>query len=293
MSARAVALALALGLVLVGSGGASPPPPRQHLAQGFQQFMEGPDGGQVWQGKILNGQVPGAWRTTVVYVPPQFSPARRYPVVYLLQGVPGAPYQYVYGLALADRADPLIAAGGLRPFIAVMPPAGLTPNFDGEWTGVWEDYVVRNVVPWVDDHLPAIAGGRGRIVAGLSAGGYGAVDIGLRHPAVFGTLEAWSGSFTAPHDGSLRGASRAQLAAHDPSLLLRREAPLVRRLGTRFFLSCGTRDRLTARATIGFARELAALHIAHRVWLGPGGHQGRFWASQLVPALRFALQRPS
>lgn len=289
MNARVVGLAVALGLPLAGSGSAAPAVPSHPVAVGFAQFQEGPDGGQVWQGKIPNPQVPGAWRTTVVYLPPRFSRARRYPVIYLLQGIPGAPYQYVYGLALAQRADPQITAGDLRPFIAVMPPAGLTPRFDGEWTGVWEDYLVRQVVPWVDRHLPTSAGGRGRIVAGLSAGGYGAVDIGLRHPRMFGTLEAWSGSFTPPHDGSLTNASRPQLVAHDPSLLVRREARLVRHQGIRFFLSCGTRDRITAVWTVRFARELSSLGIAHHVWLGPGGHDGRFWASQLVPALRYAL----
>jgi enterochelin esterase-like enzyme len=289
MTTRVVGLALALGLTLASSGSAASPVRPHPLVHGFQQFMSGPNGGAVWQGKIPNPLVPNAWRTTVVYVPPDFSRAGRYPVVYLLQGVPGAPYQYVYGLALAERADRLIARGELKPFVAVMPPAGLTPRFDGEWTGVWEEYLVRNVVPWVDRHLPAIAAGRGRILAGLSAGGYGAVDIGLRHPRMFGTLEAWSGSFTAPHDGSLARASRPQLAAHDPSRVVRREARLVRQLGIRFFLSCGTRDRATARATIGFARDLSSLRIAHRVWLGPGGHDGRFWASQLVPALRYGL----
>jgi hypothetical protein len=106
---------------------------------------------------------------------------------------------------------------------------------------------------------------------------------------MFGTLEAWSGSFTPPHDGSLASASRPQLDAHDPSLLVRREARLIRQQRIRFFLSCGTRDRITAGWTIRFARELSSLGIAHRVWLGPGGHDGRFRASQLVAALRYVL----
>jgi hypothetical protein len=25
----------------------------------------------------------------------------------------------------------------------LLPPAGVTARFDGEWTGVWENYVVR------------------------------------------------------------------------------------------------------------------------------------------------------
>src|SRR5262249_30635222 len=132
---------------------------------------------------------------------------------------------------------------------------------------------------------------RGRAVAGLSAGGYGAVDIGLRHPGLFGTLESWSGYFTAPHDGSLAHADAAELAAHDPSRLARREATLLRRLGARLFLSSRTTtDRASARVTRSFAAELSSLRIPLRLWLGAGGHDGRLWRTQLAPALRYALE---
>src|SRR5262249_62199269 len=111
------------------------------------------------------------------------------------------------------------------PFIAVMPPAGQTAAYRGEWTGAWEDELVHAVVPWVDAQLPAVPLPSGRIVAGLSAGGYRAVDIGLRHPSMFGTLESWSGSVSAPPGGGLRGAGAGELAPHHPSLIARREAP--------------------------------------------------------------------
>src|SRR5437899_128435 len=80
--------------------------------------------------------------------------------------------------------------------------------------------------------------------------------------------------------------------AHDPTLLVRREAPRLRPLGIRFFLSCGTtHDRVTAAATRRFARLLSALRLRHRLWLRPGGHDGAFWRSQLIPALEYALRR--
>src|SRR5580765_4118457 len=132
-----LACALALGILPTVCGGTARAATPSQPAHGFAEFQEDPDGGTVWQGKIPNPALPQAWRTTVVYLPPGFSRARRYPVVYLLQGLPGAPYQFVDSLALAARADPLIARGELRPFIAVMPPAGLTPRYDGEWSGVW------------------------------------------------------------------------------------------------------------------------------------------------------------
>jgi enterochelin esterase-like enzyme len=285
---RALGALAVLGLALLVSAlgahaGSSP------LPADFAQIQQAPSGGSVWQGRIPNTFVPNARRPTVIYLPPNFSPRVRYPVVYLLQGFRGSPYQYVFGLSLARRADALINAHEVQPFIAVIPPAGVTARFDGEWTGVWEKYLVREVVPWADRHLPTQATAAGRVAAGLSAGGYGAVDIGLRHPHVFGTLESWSGSFAAPHDGSLAHADAAELAAHDPALLVRREAPLLRGLRSRFFVSSGTGDRATARATESFAGELSSLRIAHRLWLGPGGHTGRFWTSQLAPALRYAL----
>lgn len=91
-------------------------------------------------------------------------------------------------------------------------------------------------------------------------------------------------------DGTLHGASRADLAAHDPSQLARTREALVRRLRTRFFLSCGaTHDRVTASFARAFARELAAVRIRHRLLLLPGGHNGKFWRAQLPAALEYAF----
>jgi hypothetical protein len=193
------------------------------------------------------------------------------------------------GLRLVQFADAASEHGGLPPFIAVIPPAGLDVR-DGDWTGVWESYLVDRVVPWVDAHFPTIAAIGGRTLAGLSAGGYGAVDIGLRHARLFGTLESWSGYFTPLRTGVLRHADAQALAGHNPTLLVRREAPLLRRLGTHFFISSGTtHDRDDARAARAFAAELELLGVRHRLWLGPGGHDGRLWRAQLPEALRYAF----
>ena len=56
------------------------------LPGSFAQIGAAPAGGTLWQGLVPNHEVAGAWRPTVVYLPPGFSRSRRYPVVYLLQG---------------------------------------------------------------------------------------------------------------------------------------------------------------------------------------------------------------
>lgn len=280
--------AIALAALSLAAGSATGARAAVPSLPGFRQIAAGPGGGVVLQGWVPNPAMPRFFRPTLVYLPPGYDPSRRYPVLYLLQGFPGSPYQYVDGLDLPQAADAEIAAGE-PPFIAVVPPAGIDA-YHGDWTGAWEDYLVRDVVPWTDAHLSTVDARRGRALAGLSAGGYGAVDIGLRHPRLFSTLEAWSGYFHPLRAGALVHASTAVLAAHDPSLLVQREAPLLRRLGTRFFLSCGTTlDRQTAEETKTFSLELRRLGLPHRLWLAPGGHDGRLWRRQLPAALAYAL----
>jgi S-formylglutathione hydrolase FrmB len=261
------------------------------LPSGWSQVGTGPDGGTVWQGRIPNIVVPWDERPSAVYLPPGYDPTRRYPVVYLLHGMRGHPSSIWNGMRLATVADTLIVTGEMKPFIAVMPVAGPTVNPDsGEWAGVWEDYVVQDVVPWVDANLPTLPGARNRALEGLCAGGYEAVDIGLRHPGLFGTLGSWEGYF-APEfrDGPFVHASSADLDAHDPVLLVRRLAHVLRDGGVRFYISVGgNHGPVLRRWSLSFAAELSALHLPHELWLLPPAERGHFWGATLPSALLYA-----
>jgi enterochelin esterase-like enzyme len=213
-----------------------------------------------------------------LYLPPGYTPAERYPVLYLLHGLPGSPSEYWNALQLAQRIDG-------PPFIVVT-PAGPA---NGEWAGRWARYVVDDVVPWVDGHLSTIRSPRGRVLEGLSAGGYGAVDIGLRHPRVFGGLGSWDGYFTPLRDGPLAHATPAQLAANDPMLLVREEASTLRRDRTRFYVSAGgNHGAILTSGSLAFARELTRLRLPHRLWLLPTADKGHFWSATVPTALQFA-----
>jgi len=251
---------------------------------GFTQTATGPAGGQV-----LTGTFPGTAREGFVYLPPGFDRTKHYPVVYLLHGMPGSPSEYLYGTQLPEFADTQIEAGRLRPFIAVVPAAGTQPKYNGEWAGPWEDALVDRIVPWVDANLPAIASPRGRVIAGLSAGGYGAIDIAVRHPDVFGAVESWSGYFSPLHDGPFKGATREMLAAHDPMLLVRSERARLQLAGTRFFVSSGPSHSHWFREgqTVSFARELRGLGLP--VELRLFSSQRGEWRDQLDAGLGWAF----
>ena len=251
---------------------------------GFIPTATGPAGGQV-----LSGTFPGTVRDGFVYLPPGFDRAKRYPVIYLLHGMPGSPSEYLYGTQLPQYADTQIQASRLRPFIAVVPAAGTRRRYNGEWAGPWEDALVRRIVPWVDANLPTIAAPRGRVIAGLSAGGYGAIDIAVRHPDVFGAAESWSGYFSPLHDGPFKGAPREMLAAHDPTLLVRSQRDRLQRAGTRFFVSSGPSHSHWFREgqTVSFARELRGLGLPVELRLFPT-RQGE-WRDQLDAGLSWAF----
>jgi len=253
---------------------------------GFTPFATGPDGGAV-----LTGTCPGAARPGYVYLPPGYSREHRYPVVYLLHGMPGSPSEYLDGTNLAPFADAAISSGRLRPFIAVLPAAGVDPKYDGEWAGRWEREVVDDVVPFVDAHLGTVATPRGRVLAGLSAGGFGAVYIALRHPGVFGAVESWSGYFHPLRDGPFRDDTNAQLRTNDPRALARSEGAVLRGDGTRFFLSSGPYHShwFKPAETRTFAATLRRLGLPVRT-LFTSSLKGE-WRTQFDAGLTWALQR--
>jgi hypothetical protein len=283
---RRLSAVLLLAVVLAPSAGAASR--ASALPPDFVVVRTGPDGGAVWEGRIPDHQV-GDPRLADVYLPPGFSPTVRYRVVVFLHGFWGAPSSFVDGLHLAEAADTEISAGRARPFIAVMPPGGpMTKTTSDEWAGVWEDYVVRDVVPWVDAHF--VTDRADRAIGGLSAGGYGAVDIGLRHPTMFRTLESWGGYFRPFRDGPFAQATTAYIRAHTPALLVAEKSAQLRRLRTRVFLSTGTSGHgdVKARWTFEFAAQLTRLHLAHRLWVLPASKRGHLFREQLPAAIDYA-----
>ena len=151
--------------------------------------------GAVQVPTLDNLNMPKPTADTWVYVPPGFdtSGRTRYPVLYLFHGSPGSAVDW-FNSGVPDDMDQLISTGKLRPAIVVSVDVngvgvGDTDCLDSDHGGSQvETYIEKVVVPWVDAGYPVADDRRYRAIGGMSSGGYCAMDQGLRHPDLYGTI---------------------------------------------------------------------------------------------------------
>lgn len=133
----------------------------------------------------------------LIYLPSGYdsTPAKRYPVVYMLHG-------FSLGHTVVDEWAGVMskamdgAEGTIAPMILVIPngqDAYLGSFYVNSVTaGNWEDYIARDLVAYIDSHYRTVAAAEGRGVAGHSMGGFGALNMGLKHPDIFAAVYAES-----------------------------------------------------------------------------------------------------
>jgi enterochelin esterase-like enzyme len=189
------------------------------------------------------------------------------------------------------RMDTLVARHRIHPFIVVMPEAHSPLGTDHEWantpSGAYESFVL-DTVRTVDARWATKPARADRMLAGLSAGGFGATNITLHHPETFGSFESWSGYFNQTRTDAFSGASAALLRANDPQLYVATAAPQLRRYPLRAFLYQGFKDDVPASDMIAFAHRLEATGSRVRWALYGGGHNWRLWRAEFSRMLEFA-----
>lgn len=134
-----------------------------------------------------------------VYFPKEMEPNRNYPVIYWFHGF-GSNQDSM--TSQASSAQHAMAAGKYPHAIQVL-VNGATVNGGSFWvnspiTGNWEDLVINDIVPWVDDNFPTIAEPRGRGLFGFSMGGFAVLNLGLKYPDVFSVVFALSPGVLKP-----------------------------------------------------------------------------------------------
>lgn len=241
-----------------------------------------------------------------LYLPPAYdNPAnrsRRYPVLYLLHGSPGRPDDWIEGMHVAQMEDQGVAIGALPPMIIVMPEGNGGVWRDSQYVNTVggfraEDLIVHDVVRYVDSHDRTIADRSARAIAGISEGGYGAMNLGLKHVDEFGTIVSISGYFTADPAKVLLGndpwgQDRALRWANSPLRYVHRLAGLR---ATNILIMDNPDDGADVRAARRFSRALTRWHIPHRLVVQPApnplvAHFWPYWREAFPRALTYIGQ---
>lgn len=281
----------------------------------------------------------GVDKAVVVYLPRGYdsAQAKHWPVYYYLHGLGGNETNWTKNGKLDAAADQLGLAA-----IVVMPDgddgfyvdsadridydqcmkdgSGLfAPEREPKDTTCvrarnYETYIAKDLVGWVDGHYRTLTRREGRAVAGLSMGGFGAMELALRHPDEFAAAASHSGAiallFRGPRPfapgktelftdvsgwgGSagpigawiqrVFGTDIASWKAHDV-VELAGKMPTGK---VALYIDCGTEDDFALQDNAQYVHEaLSAKHVEHEFFLGPGKHDFAFWSARVPVSLAF------
>ena len=244
---------------------ALPPAP-----EGFNAPREGIARGRLEMVEYDSTSV-GNKRKALVYTPPGYSPATKYPVLYLLHGIGGDEEEWRKGARPDVILDNLLADQKAVPMIVVMPNGRAQPNDRATGNVMasapafakFEDDLLKDLIPFIEAKYSVIAQRESRALAGLSMGGGQSLNFGLGHLDTF----AWIGGFS-----SAPNTRPPEELVPDPAKA-REQLKLL-------WISCGDRDNLIfiSQRTHAWLKEKNVPHIWH---LDSGGHDFSVWRSNL------------
>ncbi|MGI8857642.1 MAG: alpha/beta hydrolase [Thermomicrobiales bacterium] len=220
-------------------------------------------------------------------------PEARYPVLYLLHGAWSSHTEWATRTRLADHAARF-------PLIIVCPEGENSCYVNGANGERWEDYLIADLPAHIEATYRTRADRTGRAIAGLSMGGLGAFNCGMRYPERYCAISSHSGAFdfltwigaNANDDPQFRAVlgprNSAPRQAYDPQRIIEQA---VRAHGADglpvLAVDCGLGDSPGLLAgNRALHRTLTRLGVHHFYREQPGGHEWPYWDREV----RFTLQ---
>jgi S-formylglutathione hydrolase FrmB len=223
----------------------------------------------------------------------------RYLTIFLLHGFGG---NYTNWVKLTD----IVRLAKHYNYIIITPDArnGWYANSPTMQNANYEDYIIKDVIPFVDQKYRTIQSKFYRAVAGLSMGGYGAAKFGIKYPGMF---------FFA---GCLSPAIQFPTGLEDTAIVARRSKESNESVRTMFgyprnekwnendvytlldkanvkslpyfYLSVGSQDGIPEIIdhTHSFAAALRKRGASFEMHETFGGHDWKFWGEEIETVLR-------
>ncbi|MBT3279233.1 MAG: esterase family protein [Phycisphaerales bacterium] len=217
-----------------------------------------------------------------------------FPVLYLLHGLSDNHTAW-------SRYTTLEMQLAEMPMIVVMPDGGRGWYLDDPRPGglAWEQYMIEDVVCFVDTTFRTIRSREGRAIAGLSMGGHGALGLAMKHPEIYSMASTHSGAVffghhprpsSELHDINAVNAFADAINASETgdlwSISERYLSQKAAELPLSIRMDCGTEDELIDDNR-EFHAHLDAVGLAHDYAEYSGGHRWDYWNKHVYKTLRF------
>ncbi|MCG6960931.1 esterase family protein [bacterium BMS3Abin03] len=263
--------------------------------------------GTVKEGLTVHSEILNKDVRYTIYLPFDYKTSNRfYPVVYLLHGFTDNDIGWIQFGEANLIVDEAIANREIAPMILVMPDGGVSYYINNYNSSVmYEDFFIREFIPYIESHYRIRTGKRYRGIAGLSMGGYGTLVNALKHPDMFSACAAFSAAIY--NDDEIKQVSQSDwelkygilygpgLAGKDrvnktfiknnPFHIIQNADPIkIKQL--RIYIDCGDDDQFSESNSL-FHVLLLKKKMQHEFRMRDGGHRWNYWRSGLVNALKF------
>jgi enterochelin esterase family protein len=294
-----VFLCLFAGVAVNGKSLAASPKKSQEAAQETRR------GGVVYT--KFRSESLGRDVNCAISLPPSYDreAKRRYPVLIFLHGLFNSSRDWEER-GMQARLEELRAAGKVGEFIVAVPDGGNSFYLNGKDGTRYEDAIVKDFIPFVDASYRTLPAPRGRMIEGISMGGFGALMIAFKYPQMFTAVAAHSAALfeelpkppVTTENG--RGRFRYDLAAklfgappdmqyfqeNNPLSLAKLNAAKIKNL--KIYFDVGEQDRYGFDAgNRQLDATLTAAGIKHEFHPAPGEHGWSFLLSRSTEALAF------
>jgi len=226
------------------------------------------------ESKILSDGGETAQRTLSVYLPEGYNTSTAsYPVLYLIHGHDGNNTTFLGGgVGFMSEAnvsvivDRLIQDGKIKPLIVVCPDVNRywwTGHGRQQLEGIapYDEYLLHDIVSFVDSTFRTIPNRESRAIAGHSQGGYDSLYIAISHPEFFSIV----GGLSSYGLQTLTQKLVALLEGHDEKF-----NPI------RFWLYAGTRDQYgVTQPNRDFVKALKENGLPTEYTEDEGGHENK------------------
>lgn len=255
---------------------AFPQDPTKHVARQFPSPIEH----LYFHSDILNFD-----KSFTVLLPKSYKSDtdRKYPVVYMLHGAGENDWEWanIPSMMINEAVTQMVNDGSAAEMIIVFPNAtegnrGYYNN--GDWK--YEDYFFKELMPFIEKNYRVIADKGHRAIGGLSMGGGGSFNYGMRHPELFSSVYAMS--------AAVRGDIKRVEDSSHPSDIMGDNFYTAEQIeaakSVNFVLDCGDDDFLINQNFACYqSMKQEKMNVQFRCY--DGAHASYYWYDALRRAL--------